>query len=99
MVFNVEVLRYFGGAIGFVALIHKSIAEEIVWMWEKIGQGLGWINSKIIMGAVFFTILFPIAIITRLFGRDTLMLKDMPRDTFYTKRYHTYTPKDLKNIW
>ena len=40
--------------------------------WIKLGFVLGWVNSRIILGIIFFLILFPIAFIMKLFNYDPL---------------------------
>lgn len=40
--------------------------------WMKFGSVLGWINSRIILGIIFFLVLFPIAFIMKLFNYDPL---------------------------
>ena len=40
--------------------------------WMKLGSVLGWINSRIILGIIFFLVLFPIAFIMKLFNYDPL---------------------------
>ena len=44
-----------------------------VWMW--VGEKLGWINSRIILGFVFFIIFVPAGWIMRLFGKDPMARK------------------------
>ena len=41
-------------------------------IWMKIGFILGWINSHIILGVVFFCVLFPISLIMKIFKYDPL---------------------------
>ncbi len=43
--------------------------------WMKLGHILGWINSRIILGMVFFIVLQPIALLMKSFGHDPLRLK------------------------
>ena len=43
--------------------------------WIKLGLALGWINSRIILGLVYFIILIPIALIMKIFGYDPLRKK------------------------
>jgi hypothetical protein len=38
----------------------------------KIGHVLGWINTRIILGVVFFIIFAPVALFMRLFGKDPM---------------------------
>ena len=41
-------------------------------LWMKIGHVLGWINTRIILGLVFFAIFAPVAIFFKILGKDTL---------------------------
>jgi len=43
--------------------------------WMKLGNALGWINSRMILGLVFLIVLQPIAFIMRTFGYDPLRKK------------------------
>ena len=43
--------------------------------WIGLGQALGWLNSRIILGLVFILILQPIAFIMKAFGYDPLRTK------------------------
>ena len=43
--------------------------------WIKIGNILGFINSKLILGGIFFLILFPISCLMKLTGYDPLKKK------------------------
>ena len=40
--------------------------------WMTLGNALGWLNSRIILGLVFFIVLQPIAFIMKVFGYDPL---------------------------
>jgi hypothetical protein len=54
-----------GGAFPFIlAPIHKG------WMW--VGHILGWINTRILLGIVFYGLVTPIGIVFRLMGKDTM---------------------------
>ena len=50
--------------------------------WMLIGECLGWINSNIILGLVFFIVLLPIALIMRVFGHDPLRIRQRNLNTF-----------------
>ena len=47
-----------------LAPIHRA------WMW--IGHVLGWINTRILLGIVFYGLITPLAIIFRVMGKDTM---------------------------
>jgi hypothetical protein len=43
--------------------------------WMAIGHGLGWINTRIILGLVFYGLITPMGMAMRLLGKDPLRLK------------------------
>ncbi|MEO4040316.1 SxtJ family membrane protein [Hoeflea sp. CAU 1731] len=40
--------------------------------WERLGNVLGWINSRIILGILFFLIVTPTALIMKIIGKDPM---------------------------
>ena len=59
----------------FIGIISPKSLFYPFQAWMALGHALGWINSKIILGFVFFMILFPISLIMRCFGYDPLRKK------------------------
>ena len=43
--------------------------------WMKIGHGIGWVNTRIILGVLFYVIVLPMGLIMRLFGKDPMARK------------------------
>ena len=58
-----------------LGILKPNLLKNPYILWIKIGDLLGWINSKIILGLVFLIVLQPIAFIMRIFGYDPLRLK------------------------
>jgi len=107
IVVGMVLLYYFTGVkyfqliavgIGLSGLFIKPLAKWITWGWEKLSELLGFVSSKIILSALFFLFLTPIAFVYRLFNKDSLNLKNNKR-TLFKIRDHRYTGKDLENIW
>jgi hypothetical protein len=63
-----------GGVLpGVLDPIHKA------WMW--VGHVLGWINTRIILGIVFYGLVTPTGLVFRLMGKDMMrrtFAKDSP---------------------
>ena len=57
-----------------LALIRPGLLFYPYKAWMNLGYILGWINSRIILGLVFFIVLQPIAILMKFFGHDPLRL-------------------------
>lgn len=98
-IFKGKGFLYAAALIGVLSLMIPVIGDWIVWLWFKIAEILGWINSRILLSAIFFIFLFPIAILSRLFSKNKMMLKRVKDNSVYHKRDHQYTKKDLENIW
>lgn len=45
--------------------------------WISLGNLLGWLNSKIILGIIFFIVLIPISLLMKIFGYDPLRIKKL----------------------
>tara|TARA_Y100001968_G_C19369611_1_gene724396 strand:- start:725 stop:1117 length:393 start_codon:yes stop_codon:yes gene_type:complete len=58
-----------------IGIFSPNILLKPYQAWIKLGHLLGFINSHIILGIVFFTILQPISLIMRTFGYDPLRTK------------------------
>ena len=86
-------------AIGITSLIIPAVAKLILKVWGYLALALGWINSRILLTAVFYLVLTPIALISRIFNKDKLKLGKNKSDTMFTTRNHVYTSKDIENPW
>lgn len=62
--------------VGVLAIASSYISQKIEWGWMKLSHILGFIVPNILLSIVFFIFLFPIALISKLFHKDTLMLSN-----------------------
>jgi hypothetical protein len=66
-----------------ISAISVKAAEYIVLVWSAIGSVLKLIVPKIILAFIFYFFLFPIALLSRVFGqKDPLMLKNKHKTLF-----------------
>ena len=65
--------------VGVIFLILGIINPRLLFYpyqaWMALGNALGWVNSRIILGLVFIVVVQPIALIMRAFGYDPLRKK------------------------
>lgn len=52
-------------------------------LWLGVGLILGRIVSPLVLGAIFFLLITPVAFVGRLLGRDELRMRRSPRETSY----------------
>lgn len=84
-----------------VGLFVKPAAALIARAWLKFGGFLGAVNSRIILGAIFYLFLTPIALLARLTRGDFLHLKKRSGAdrSYWHARNHAYTGEDISKLW
>lgn len=83
---------------GVIFLMFPAVGNFFVRMWFLLGEGMGWINNRILLSIVFFVILFPVSLLSKLFHKDPLKLKKAQSSCF-VNRDHKFVKEDLENIW
>ncbi|MBF0276834.1 MAG: sxtJ [SAR324 cluster bacterium] len=71
------------GVLIAAAIIWPKGLSPIYSVWMKIGEGLGWVNTRIILGIFFYGIFTPIGVVMRVLGKDPLMKKPNPEVKSY----------------
>jgi hypothetical protein len=72
--------------IGAIALTVPTKLAILNRGWFYLGAAMGKTVSSVVLGVIFFGILTPIAIITRLFGRDELRLGSCATGSYWIRR-------------
>ena len=58
-------------------------------VWMGIAGVLGYVNSRILLTILYYLLLTPYGLISRLFGRDPLDRRGASRETYWVKREST----------
>lgn len=76
LVFRGEPVRLWAIGVGGLLIACGGILPQLLapihkgWMW--VGHILGWINTRILLGIVFYALVTPIGLVFRLMGKDTM---------------------------
>lgn len=62
----------------------KRAVIQLYRAWIKLGDMLGWINSRIILGIMFYLLFVPIGLLLRLLGKGRI--REMQRNQANTFR-------------
>jgi hypothetical protein len=85
--------------IGLLGVISDKASLFIDKIWFKISHILSLIIPNILLGTIFYLILFPIALLSRLFGnKDQLMLINN-KESFFKNRIQKFKIKSFENPW
>ena len=96
--FKKAVFLYSALACSLIFIFIPIIGNFVISFWFKLGEIIGWINMKVLLSIVYIVFLMPISFLYKLFNKNLLTLKNTS-NSLYKYRNHTYTAKDLENIW
>jgi hypothetical protein len=65
----------FAGVLGSWALLLPSTLKPVYIVWMKFGNMMNWINTRIILGIVFYGLILPFGLVMRIFGNDPMKRK------------------------
>ena len=76
LLFRHQDLRWWAIVLGAVLVVLALVfPSSLYWpnkAWMMVGHVLGWINTRIILGVVFFVIVTPVGLVRRWLGKDPM---------------------------
>lgn len=87
-----------GFGIGLSGLLIPVVGNGIHQGWGKLSEGLGWVMGKVLLTAIYFLLLAPLAFFARWMGKIGVRLKP-GGDSYFKDRDHVYKRDDLVNPW
>ena len=68
--------RFWALTAALLLLAPAAAYPRALWpahrVWMKLGHVLGWVNTRIILGVLFYVIVTPVGLVFRLRGRDPM---------------------------
>lgn len=96
----VQGLAGVGAGLLLCAWIRPSLLRGLNRWWMRLAHALGWLNNRLILGAVFLALITPLSLVFRVMGRDLLRLR-RPRGASgwvpYPERYRD--PKHYERMY
>jgi hypothetical protein len=75
-----------GLAFGTAALLAPQLLTPFNRAWHLLGIVLGKVMNPVVLGLIFFTLITPIAMASKLLGRDELRLRKRPTVSYWIDR-------------
>ena len=86
--------------VAVLGLASKRAAARLAAAWMGFAEILGRINSKVLLGAVYFLVLTPLALLLRLFYGNTVNTRaDADAGTYFEVQKRLFTASDLEKPW
>jgi hypothetical protein len=70
-------------ALMLPALLAPGVLRPAYRVWMALGAALGWINTRLVLGLIFYGLITPMALVFRLIGRDPMQRAFDPGVTTY----------------
>ena len=87
LVFRSEGIRMWAGIIagifGILGLVFPGGLKPVYRAWMIFGEKIGWLNSRILLGIVFYGLLTPISFVMAALGKRPLQLRFDPQAESY----------------
>jgi hypothetical protein len=80
------VLALIAGLLCAFALVAPDQLSRLNQLWFQFGLLLGKVVSPLVLGVMFFLLITPVALVTRLLGRDALLLKKRSVISYWVDR-------------
>ena len=79
------------------ALLAPGSLRPVHRAWMTIGNALGWVNTKIILGVIFFGLVTPMGLTMRMFRRDPARRRLAPDADSYREPRARREPAHLRH--
>jgi hypothetical protein len=77
---------FFSFIVAMVSITAPELLAKPNKAWFLLGEALGKFVSPLVLGAIFFLLITPIGLITRIFGRDELRLHKGSGNSYWIER-------------
>ncbi len=82
-----------------INMIVPQIYRPIAIVWLGLSDLMGEFASKVMLSIVFFLVVTPIGLIRRMFGKDSMRLRDFKAstDSVMLERNHLFVSRDIES--
>jgi len=84
---------------GLAGVLSHHVSRKIDFLWSKLSWLLGLIVPNIVLGAVFYLLLFPIALLSRRFGGSAHLMLENRLSSTYTDVKKEFGKNSFEKPW
>ena len=81
--------------VGLIGIFSAFLSQKTEWLWMQLTRILSLIVPNILLGLVFFLILFPLAILSRIFGKKDILQFKRGKTTYYVEAQKQFKKDDF----
>jgi len=80
-----------------LGLMNSRLLYPLNFLWNKLGIYLGVLVSPLIMGILYFSVVFPTRLILSILGKDILNLRKKNENSYWSYRENKITKNNMNN--
>ncbi len=61
-----------GAGLVLIGLVLPVVLRSPHRLWMKVAHGLGWVNTRILLGLIFYGLITPMGLVMRALGKDSM---------------------------
>jgi hypothetical protein len=88
-----------GALLATAGLIMPVILKHVYKGWMWVGHVMGWVNTRIILGVLFYGIVTPMGLVMKLTGRDSMRRAFEPEAKTYRVMCQPRPASHMKNMF
>ncbi len=93
LIYRLDILLVLALCFIAIGLFSTFLSVKISWLWMGLAKILGYVNSRILLGVVFFLILTPLALLRKVFSRK---IRNSDNTSVFFDRNHKYVSGDFE---
>ena len=83
---------------GVTGIVSPFLRMKIEWAWLKLAKLLSFVVPNILLGLLFYLVLFPISLLSKIFRKDPLMLSNK-HQTYFIDINKEFDKSSFEKIW
>jgi hypothetical protein len=88
-----------GALLAAAGLVLPGVLKHVYQGWMWVGHVMGWVNTRIILGILFYGVVTPMGVIMKLTGRDPMRRKLEPDAQTYRVMCQPRPASHMKNMF
>ena len=86
-------------AIGLAGIFSNYLSKKIDYLWMKLAWLLNFILPKVLLFIIFFLLLFPLGILSKLFGKKDSLNLNNKADSLFIKCNKKFDKVSFEKPW
>ena len=88
-----------GSVLAVAGLVVPSVLKQVYQGWMWVGHIMGWVNTRIILGVLFYGVVTPMGLVMKLTSRDPMRRRYEPDALTYRVIRQPRPASHMKNMF